>query len=249
VRVPQLRDDEASAVRRLERLQALRSAAIAMSASHDLRLTLCVIAQQAVARLQVSAAALAMLDPAAGVLRYAEGAGFRHAGIRRSRLALGEGYLGRAGLERRWVSVPDLAGAVDFRRHRLLEGEDFVAYFALPLVCRGELLGVLELFHRDALAPDDEWREFAETIAAQAAIALDNARLRERLGGPRASALTVAETRVLRLLAGGHSNRDIGQRAFLSENTVKYHLRHVYRKLGVRTRAAAVAAAVSRGWL
>ena len=246
-----------AAIRRLERLRALRSAAIAMSASHDSRLTLNVIAQQAVSHLGVSAAAIALLDSVGGVLQYAEGVGFRRSGITRTRLALGEGYLGRAGLERRWVTIPDLAAASDFVRTGLLEGEGFVAYFAVPLMTRSELLGVLELFNRAPLAPDGEWLEFMETLAAQAATALENARLRERLGasshrgsGPKNSlSLTRAEAAILRLLAGGHSNRAIADRAFVSENTVKYHLRRLYQKLGVRSRSGAIAEAASRGWL
>lgn len=248
---------DAEAIRRLDRLRALRSSAIAMNASHDTRLTLNVIAQQAVIHLGVSAAAIVLLDRAAGVLQYAEGVGFRRPGITRTRLALGEGYLGRAGLQRRWVTIPDLAAATDFIRTGLLVGEDFVSYFAVPLITRSELLGVLELFHRGTLIPDDEWLEFVETLAAQAATALENARLRERLGGsppggagPRAApALTRAEAAILRLLAGGHSNRAIAERAFVSENTVKYHLRRLYQKLGVRSRAGAIAVASTRGWL
>ena len=59
--------------------------------------------------------------------------------------------------------------------------------------------------------------------------------------------LTGGELRVLRLLAGGASNREIASCAEISENTVKFHLKNVYGKLGVSSRAAAVFAAVQRG--
>jgi LuxR family maltose regulon positive regulatory protein len=59
--------------------------------------------------------------------------------------------------------------------------------------------------------------------------------------------LTVGELRVLRLLARGASNREIATHAEISENTVKFHLKNVYGKLGVSSRAAAVFAAVQRG--
>ena len=151
------------------------------------------------------------------------------------------------------MTIPDLAASSDFIRTGLLEGEGFVAYFAVPLTTRSELLGVLELFNRAPLVADGEWLEFMETLAAQAATALENARLRERLGslpyGGTAGTLTQAEAAILRLLAGGHSNRAIAERAFVTENTVKYHLRRLYQKLGVRSRSGAIAAASLRGWL
>lgn len=59
--------------------------------------------------------------------------------------------------------------------------------------------------------------------------------------------LTGGELRVLRLLAEGATNREIASHAEISENTVKFHLKNVYGKLGVSSRAAAVFAAVQRG--
>lgn len=251
------REGSALALGRLEKLQALRSAAMAMNSSHDLRLTLHVIVQQATVRLGVSAASIALLDERAGVLHHAAGIGFRGSGITRSSLALGQGYLGRAALERRRLHIPDLARAGDFVRAKLVEGEGFVAYFAVPLVSRNRLLGVLELFHRTGLQANHEWLEFLETLAEHAAVALDAGRMRTELSGLAATdwslsalrELTPSQAAVLMLLAAGHSNRALGERLFLSENTVKFHLRNIYRKLGVQTRAAAVAAAVARGWL
>jgi GAF domain-containing protein len=91
-------------------------------------------------------------------------------------------------LERSLASVPDLAGksaAADsprrFTRAALIVGEGFQAYYAVPLVSKGQALGALEIFHRAALDPDPEWMEFLQTLAGQAALALDNAALFEKL--------------------------------------------------------------------
>ncbi|MRH86973.1 response regulator [Nocardia sp. SYP-A9097] len=59
--------------------------------------------------------------------------------------------------------------------------------------------------------------------------------------------LSPREIEVLRLVADGHSNREIGRRLFLSETTVKSHLVHIYAKLGVKSRTSAVARARERG--
>jgi DNA-binding NarL/FixJ family response regulator len=60
------------------------------------------------------------------------------------------------------------------------------------------------------------------------------------------TALSKRELEVLRLVAGGAGNREIARRLFISEATVKTHLLHLYAKLGVRERAAAVAVAYQR---
>lgn len=73
-------------------------------------------------------------------------------------------------------------------------------------------------------------------------------RLMARVRTPRTT-LTPRELEVLKLVAGGSSNRDIGQVLFLSEATVKSHLVHIYDKLGVRSRTSAVAAAREQGVL
>jgi DNA-binding NarL/FixJ family response regulator len=59
--------------------------------------------------------------------------------------------------------------------------------------------------------------------------------------------LTVRESEVLALVAAGSTNREIGQALFLSEATVKSHLVHIFTKLGVGSRTAAVAKARELG--
>ena len=60
----------------------------------------------------------------------------------------------------------------------------------------------------------------------------------------RTGSLTAREAEVLELVASGGSNREIARRLFISEPTVKVHLRHIYEKLGVRNRAEASARSV-----
>ena len=70
-------------------------------------------------------------------------------------------------------------------------------------------------------------------------------RLFQQLRNPE-EILTPREAELLSLLTEGLSNRELGRRLFISEATVKTHLAHIYAKLGVETRAAAIATAIRR---
>jgi two-component system, NarL family, response regulator DegU len=71
---------------------------------------------------------------------------------------------------------------------------------------------------------------------------LSQAKERDR----RAETLTAREIEVLQLLAFGHTNRDIAEKLFISPDTVKTHLEHIFEKLGASDRTAAVAEALRR---
>ena len=74
-------------------------------------------------------------------------------------------------------------------------------------------------------------------------------RLMSRVRTPAPELLSQRELEVLELVAAGTTNRDAAVRLFISEATVKTHLLHIYAKLGVADRAAAVAEAYNRGLL
>jgi len=61
--------------------------------------------------------------------------------------------------------------------------------------------------------------------------------------------LTKREVRVLKLVASGKTNKEIANKLFLSEKTVKNHLNHIYRKLGVKNRAQAVVEGLKRDYI
>jgi DNA-binding NarL/FixJ family response regulator len=75
------------------------------------------------------------------------------------------------------------------------------------------------------------------------------ARLMNRVRAPAAEPLSQRELEILELVAAGSTNREAAARLFISEATVKTHLLHIYAKLGVGDRAAAVAEAFNRGLL
>jgi DNA-binding NarL/FixJ family response regulator len=75
------------------------------------------------------------------------------------------------------------------------------------------------------------------------------ARLMDRMRAPAEEALTAREIEVLSLVAQGGSNKGIAHQLHISEATVKTHLVHIYDKLGVADRTAAVTTALQRGIL
>ncbi|MBC8265139.1 MAG: GAF domain-containing protein [Anaerolineales bacterium] len=166
------------AQRRLQHMQALREIDMAITASLDVRVTFNVILDQVITQLGVDAADVLLFHPHTQTLEYATGRGFRSRALWHTSLRLGEGYAGRAAFERRIVNVPNLEDAENgLRRAPLLPHEDFVAYYAVPLIAKGDVKGVLEIFHRASLDPDPEWLDFLDTLAGQAAVAIDNATL------------------------------------------------------------------------
>lgn len=62
-----------------------------------------------------------------------------------------------------------------------------------------------------------------------------------------AKILTPREISILQLVAGGLSNRGIAQKLVISENTVKYHLKQIFQKMGVQNRTEAVTVAIHVG--
>jgi putative nucleotidyltransferase with HDIG domain len=227
--------------RHLNRLTALRAIDLAIASSLDLSLALNVVLEQATTQLQVDAAAILLLNPHNQVLEVAAARGFQSDEIGRTRLRLGEGLAGRAALERRLMHSPNLPEAGrTFTRSELLKRERFVAYHAAPLVAKGQIEGVLEVFHRSPLHADHNWLDFFKTLAGQAAIAVDNVNLFANLqtanlelkvaydntleGWVRALDLRDKETE-------GHTQRvtDLTVRLARSMGVPEADLTHVYR--------------------
>lgn len=168
--------------RQLEYLTALSDIDRAISSGFDLRLNLITIITQVIAQLRVDAADVMIFNPVSQILEYSEGRGFRNKTVARKNLRLGECYAGRAALERRTVHIAGLTEDYDnFLNGPNLAGEGFVSYYGVPLIAKGQIQGVMEVFLRSHLAQDKEWHDFFKTLADQAAIAIDNATLFEKL--------------------------------------------------------------------
>ncbi|MEI7643498.1 MAG: HD domain-containing phosphohydrolase [Chloroflexales bacterium] len=171
-----------NAQRRAQNLEALHAIDAAITSSLDLQFTLNVVVHQTVAQLGVSAATVLLLKPHTHTLVYAAGNGFRGKAIERMRVRLGVGYAGRAALERQIISAHQYhATDPDAVHTDVPEGEGFVCCLAAPLIAKGQVNGVLEVFTRTHHHKDEEWMGFFETLAQQTAIAIDSAQMFENL--------------------------------------------------------------------
>ncbi len=166
----------------IARLTSLRTIDQAITSSFDLRFTLDIVLSQVVNQLQVDAASILILDATGQTLEYRATQGFRNHSVKSAQLSIGKGHAGRSVTERRLIQIEDLRDQPNPTSiTELLSGEDFVSYFAVPLIARGKVQGVLEVFHRALSQPYPEWIDFLETLGGQAAIAIDNAMLVENL--------------------------------------------------------------------
>ena len=161
----------------LSRLMALRYIDMAITGSRDLRLTLKVILEQVTGQLAVDAAIVLLLDHHSLVMEFAAGHGFQTSALRHTNLKMGDGLAGRAAMERHTMTarIPD--EGIYMEQSPLLAKEGFQMHIAVPLISKGHVKGVLEIFHRTPLTPNPEWLDFLEALATQAAIAVDNAAL------------------------------------------------------------------------
>lgn len=170
--------NEAKVQKQLDQMSALRAIDQAITSSVDLKLTLSILLTQLVKHLQTDAACILLWNGETERFEYKAGLGFRTNTLNYTKLRLGEGYAGIAALEQRVIQKLNLSNhGTDFLRSPSFGQEAFVSYFGVPLIAKGQVLGVLEIFNRSLITPNSEWLSFLEMLGGQAAIAIDNATL------------------------------------------------------------------------
>lgn len=168
--------------RRLQRISALHAIDRAITGSFDLRVTLEVLLNQVISQLEIDAVDVYLYNADMNTLDFASSRGFQQPPSSPQQLHPGRGLPWQAVAKRNLLHFPDLTEAhAVLERGYLTESENFVSYFGFPLIVKGEIKGVLEIFHRQLLHAEEEWTDFYKTLATQAAIAIDNATLVEDL--------------------------------------------------------------------
>ena len=168
--------------RRIEQLQALHEIDSAISSSHDLRITLDVLLGYTISQLGVDAAAVLQLNPHTYSLDYSAGVGFRTSHAEIERLPFDEGFAGRVASQRNMLTITNIPAETLNRVFANFIGKEaFTTYIGIPLIAKGLLVGILEIYHRTPLPMNAYWMDFLKTLAGQAALAIDNTELFMRL--------------------------------------------------------------------
>ncbi|MFT0609818.1 response regulator [Rhodococcus qingshengii] len=121
----------------------------------------------------------------------------------------------------------------------------FTTYDTDADVVRAVDAGAIGYLLKDS-TPDEIFGAVRGAVAGRSVLSPTVAsRLVQQMQRPQ-EALTARESELLSLLAEGMTNRELGKALFIGEATVKTHLGHIYAKLGVDTRSAAVSVALRR---
>ena len=158
------------------------------------------------------------------------------------RLPMGIGLPGRA-----WDRREPVDGAGNIGDTRLLRGEaaardGLCSRVAFPALAGEEVLAVVELCSEQEVELTDRLKRLLTGVGYELGTFLDR-----RRGELKPPLLTARQLQVLELAALGHSGREIAEQLHISRATVKTHFEHVYEKLEVSDRAAAVAYALRDG--
>ena len=174
----QRRETEKRLQLQLKRLSALQNINIAITTNIDLQIPLYLLLEQVTEELGVDAADVLLYDEENQQLFFVAGRGFQTDALKYTKLDLGQGLAGKAAESLKVIHIKDIRSeTTSLNRAPLLPNEDFVSYFGVPLISKGKVQGVLELFHRTVLEPDQDWLNFLDTLTSETAIAVDNAQL------------------------------------------------------------------------
>jgi HD-GYP domain-containing protein (c-di-GMP phosphodiesterase class II) len=180
---------------RLDRMQAINRIDQAINSSLDLNVSLEIVLIQAKEQLHADAVDILLVNNVTHSLVFSRAKGFKTDEIRKTNLSLGSGLPGKAVLDRTMVAIPDLKIAGEsYFKNMLIEREGFVSYYCMPLIAKGQLKGVMEVYYCNPFQADREWKEFLETLAQQTAIAINNFELLNSLQVSNAQLLNAYET-------------------------------------------------------
>jgi len=161
----------------LARLASLRAIDTAIMSTRDLRMIFFIVLSQTIARLQIDAASILLFNPSTQTLEFGAAQGFRAQGIEKKQVRLGEGIAGRAAEEGIILHQHHLTKEYFLSNAPLLAEEGFTCFYAAPLISKGKIKGVLEVFEREHRHHDRDWVDFLNSLAGQVAIAIDNTSL------------------------------------------------------------------------
>ena len=165
----------------VRRLTALRDVDTAIASSFDLRVTLNILLDHMLSQLRADAAAILSYNPEMRTLNHISSLGFHQPSSIQTPLRVTGRLLNEALLERKDINVENIQAEHSFHRRDLANLEKFVSCFAAPLISKGQVKGIIELYFRGPRSTEPDWLDFFQAMAGQAAIAIDNSQLFENL--------------------------------------------------------------------
>jgi len=167
---------------RMAHILALRQIDNTINASADILVIMSVILDKALEQLNLEAACILTFNSGTMRLEHQASLGFHSEHIRKTRFRIGEDLPARALLDHKTMIITDLPTAMQgSERKYLAEKENFVAYGCTPMLTKGEVKGLIEVFGRKPFKINPEWISFLEMLGGQAAIAIENAQLYQDL--------------------------------------------------------------------
>jgi PAS domain S-box-containing protein/putative nucleotidyltransferase with HDIG domain len=178
-----LKEAEQRVKTQIARLRALRNIDISINSTHHIRHTLDILLEETMGQLGCDAANVLLLSADLQKFEFAARRGFFTVSeFNDTPFPVVGSYAGLAVTGQCMKSTPDAAHLnSNPPLARLWRNEAFQEYFCVPLIIKGQIKGVLELFFRRPFVASEEWIEFYNALAGQAAIAIDNAQLFENL--------------------------------------------------------------------
>lgn len=165
----------------LRRLKVSREIDQSILANQNVNHTLEILLSRLLDELKVDAAAVLSLSTFSQTLEYIADRGFQTDTFHQVHLRLGEDYAGQVAMQRKPMLLGDLKAARGTVQPRWVAAENFQAYLGFPLISKNQLRGVMEVFHRGVYLPEAETLEFLQSLADQAAMAVENAAFLEEI--------------------------------------------------------------------
>jgi len=165
---------EESAIRQLSRLKTLHSIDSSITSSFNIHITLKTILDELVSHIKADAANIILFNSHMNTFEIASRTGFKFKTKINATPRAQAGLASLAAQQQTVLYIEDLTDNALYHSGFIDDGENFISYYGFPLYIKGELLGVLEIYHRSHLKLNEENSEFFQTLATQTAIAIDN---------------------------------------------------------------------------
>lgn len=229
-------------------MDLVQAVALSNAQGPEARLTLGSVVERVAALPEVDAADIMLVTEDGKELTVAASAGYRSPWPAEHRV------------DARWATMelkpfryrPDLELKGNHPRRAQFVREGFETFGSVPLRSPNRTIGVLNLYSRAMVEWEPMRFQFLDSLGALVAMALDRpARPAQAVAAGTAHRpdFSDLELHILRLIAEGHTNREIAAQVYRSENTVKFHVRRILEKSNAANRTELVRHAFREGWL